>query len=419
MKYPLFEMFFPKSVGLSIHGNDLIISKSSQKYLRCTFESMVVKDFLLKDSLDLKLIIAAQGYQSGEIVLSWPREKTIVREIELPSSSINELRESISYQLDSFILFSEDDVYYDIYPSQSSEHGEKVFIFAVKKEELDGLISKLESLNISPGRIVISPLSFIPLVNNDKVMIIDKHEDFYAYSSYIDSVLVNTSLIRNEDVLKEKIIGNKPDKVILLDNENCNINDYVNDDIKTELWDRGKESLGAAINGVSEYLDGFNVLKVKKKQFVSQSILVGILSALVIAFAFVIPGILKHKKIQAINAIDAKIKELGHDVTTASNLKGEIDSLIEAFNKLKGISNYDKPRVDILAKLTTVLPDDTWIKQLSFKRDFFEIEGIGKSGADVLTILENSETFSQVRFTSSVLKDRDGKERFKIKGNIK
>ena len=132
-----------------------------------------------------------------------------------------------------------------------------------------------------------------------------------------------------------------------------------------------------------------------------------------------LPGIIKHKKTQAINAINAKIQELGPDATMASKLKDETDSLLATFNKLKEITNYDKRRVDILAKLTSALPDDTWIKQLSLKRDYFEIEGIGLSGSNVLTLLEDSPTFSQVRFTSSVLKDRDGKERFKIKGNIK
>ena len=419
MKYPFLEILFPKSVGLSIHENDLIISKSSQEYLRCAFESIVVKDFLLKDSSDLKLTMDARDYQFGEIVLSWPREKTIVREVELPGSSINELRESISYQLDSFILFSEDDVYYDIYPSKSSEHGEKVFIFAIKKEELDDLLSKLESLNINPSRVVISSLSFIPLVDNTKVMIIDKYEDSYTLNSYTDSVLVNTSLIKNRNDLNEKIAENKPDKVILLDKEYGNITDYGEDDIKTALWERDKESLGAAINGISEYLKGFNVLKKKKKKFIPQAILVGILLSLIIVFASVLPGIIKHKKTQAINAINAKIQELGPDATMASKLKDETDSLLATFNKLKEITNYDKRRVDILAKLTSALPDDTWIKQLSLKRDYFEIEGIGLSGANVLTLLENSPTFSQVRFTSSVLKDRDGKERFKIKGNIK
>ncbi len=63
-------MFFPKSIGLSINKNDLIISKASQKLLKCAFESIVVKDFLTKEPLDLKLIIDAQGYNDKEIVLS-------------------------------------------------------------------------------------------------------------------------------------------------------------------------------------------------------------------------------------------------------------------------------------------------------------------------------------------------------------
>ena len=67
--------------------------------------------------------------------MSWPRDRTIVREIELPGSNIKELKESLPYQLDSFILFPEDVVYYDIHPSNSAEYGEKVFIFAIKKED--------------------------------------------------------------------------------------------------------------------------------------------------------------------------------------------------------------------------------------------------------------------------------------------
>ncbi len=104
-------MFFPKSIGLSIHGNDLIVSKASQIFLKSTSESTVVEGFLLKESLELKLIEVADGFHTNNIILSWPRERTIVREIELPGSNIKELKESLSYQLDSFILFPEDEVY--------------------------------------------------------------------------------------------------------------------------------------------------------------------------------------------------------------------------------------------------------------------------------------------------------------------
>ncbi len=413
-------MFFPKSIGLSIHGNDLIISKTSQKFLKCASESTVVKDFLLKESLDLKLIIDARGFQTRDIILSWPREKTIVREIELPGSSINELRESISYQLDSFILFSEDDVYYDMYPSNSSEYGEKAFLFAIKKEELDEIISKLESSNLKPNRVIISPLSYVPLVNDNKVTVIEKFKDSYTFNLYMDSILVNTALARTEEDLKEKIYENKPDDVIFLVQERDDINDLNNDDMNVEYWERSKESLGAALNGLSECLNRFNVLKVKEgRRYVSQLTLTGMLSLLILAFAFILPGIIKHKKVESIRAIDARLEELHPKVMISSRFRDKIDSILETTSKIKDIVKNKSPRIHLLAELTRAIPDDTWIKQLSIKKGNFEIEGVGLSGAKVLTLLENSPKFQHVSFTSSVVKDRSGKEKFKIKGRTR
>jgi general secretion pathway protein L len=412
-------MFSPKSIGLSIHGNDLIISKTSQKFLKYVSESTVVKDFLLKESLDLKLIIDALSFQTRDIILSWPREKTIVREIELPGSSINELRESISYQLDSFILFSEDDVYYDIYPSNSSEYGEKAFLFAIKREELDEIMSKLESLNLKPNRVIISPLTYVPLVNDNKVTVIEECKDSYTFNLYMDSILVNTAIVRTEEDLKEKIYENKPDDVIFLIQERDNINDLNDDDMNVEYWERSKQSLGAALNGLSECLNRFNVLKVKGKRYVSQLALTGILSFLILAFAFILPGIIKYKKVQSIRAIDARLEELHPKVKISIRFRDEIDSILETTSKIKDIVKNKSPRIHLLAELTRAIPDDTWIKQLSIKMGNFEIEGVGLSGAKVLTLLENSPEFQHVSFSSSVVKDRSGKEKFKIKGNTR
>ncbi len=412
-------MFFPKSIGLSLHGNDLIISKTSQKFIKCAFESTVVKDFLLKESLDLKLIIDARGFQTGDIILSWPREKTIVREIELPGSSINELRESISYQLDSFILFSEDDVYYDMYPSNSSEYGEKAFLFAIKKEELDEIMSKLESSNLKPNRVIISPLTYVPLVNDNKVTVIEKCKDSYTFNLYMDSILVNTSLVRTEDDLMEKIYENKPDDIVFLDQEHGDIIEPNNDEVNLEYWERSKEPLGAALNGLSECLNRFNVLKVKGKRHISQLALTGILSLLIFAFTFILPGIIKHKKVQSIREIDARLEELHPRVMIASRLRDEIYRVQETTNKINDIVKNKSHWIPLLAELTRAIPDDTWIKQLSFKKGNFEIEGVGLSGTKVLTLLENSPKFQNVSFSSSVVKDKSGKEKFKIRGNTR
>ncbi len=412
-------MFFPESIGLSIQGNDLVVSKTSQIFIKPSFESTVVKDFLLKESLDLKLIINAIGYKTRDIILSWPREKTIVREIELPGSSIDDLRESLSYQLDSFILFSEDDVYYDIYPSNSAEYGEKVFIFAIKKEELDDMLSKLESSNLKPNRVIISPLSYTPLVNDNKVVVVEKFTDKYTFNLYADSKLVSTSLVRDEDALKERICENKPDDVIFLGHDYVDVNDLVNDDMYVECWEESKQSLGAALNGLSECLNRFNVLKVKGKRHIPQYALTGILVTLTLAFIFILPGIFKSKKEQSILAIDAKLEELYPEVMISNRLRDEMNSTLESINIINEVIRNKSYRTDLLAELTTVIPVDTWVKQVSFKNDSFEIEGVGLSGAKVLTQLEYSPRIDNVSFTSSVTKDKVGKEKFKIRGSIK
>ena len=413
-------MFFPKSIGLSLHGNNLIISNASQKFLKSSSESIVIEDFLLKEPLELQLVIDDHDFQTKNIILSWPRERAIVREIELPGSNIKDFKESLSCQLDSFILFPEDEVYYDAHPSHSTDYGEKVFIFAVKKEELDAILLKLESSNLKPDRVIISPLSYISLVNDAKVAVIEKCDDRYTFNLYVDKALVSTSLIRNKDSLKNKIFENIPDEVNLLGCEQEDINDLQSeDDLNVECWDASKQSLGVALNGLSECLSSFNVLKVKGKKKIPELAAMGMLSILVLAFVFILPGIFRYKKEQSIQAIDGKLKEMRPDVMVSSGLKEEIDSVSEINENIGKVIQKYSHRIDLVAELTKAVPDDTWVKQVFFKDNNFEIEGVGLSGAKVLTLLEYSPRFNSVSFTSSVVKDKAGKEKFKIKGSIK
>ncbi len=413
-------MFFPKSIGLSILGNDLIISYASQKFLKSNSKSTVVNDFLLKEPLELQLISDTIDFETKNIVLSWPRERTIVREIELPGSSIKELKESLSYQLDSFILFPEDEVYYDIHPSNSAEYGEKVFIFAIKKEELDGIILKLEASNLKPDRVIISPLSYIPLVDGDKVAIIEKCEDRYTFNLYVDKMLVGTSLVRSKDSLKSKILQNMPDYINLLGCEEDEISDLQSeDDLQIACWDTAKQSLGVALNGLAECLGRFDVLKIKTKREIPEFIVMGVLSVSVLAFIFILPGLFKHKREQSIQAVNAALEELHPKMLLSSRLTEEINSISEINNKISEVIHKNSHRIDLVAELTKAVPDNTWVRQLLIKNDVFELEGIGLSGSKVLTQLEDSHRFDGVSFTSSVVKDKAGKEKFKIKGHIK
>ncbi len=414
-------MFLTKSIGLSIKGNDLIVSKASQIFINPSIEDTVMRDFLIREPMDLKLILDAQGFQAKNTILSWPREKAIVREIELPGSSINELRESISCQLDSLVLFTEDEIYYEIYQSNSIEYGEKVFIFAIKKDDLDNVISKLESSNLKPDRVVVSPLSYVPLINDDnKVAVIEKCMERYTFNLYVQSTLVSTSLVRNKDILRDRIGESMPKDLAFFGLEQDEVSDILEtDDLNVELWNEKKQSLGVALNGLSECLDRFNILKTNVKSKVSEFVLMGVLVSLVLAFIVILPGIFGHKKEMSLLAINDKLKELRPEVMVSNRLRDSVNGALEVTCKINEIRNQKARRMDLMSELTNAIPDDTWVKQLYIKNNSFEIEGIGVSGSKVLTLLEYSPRFDQVSFTSSVVKDKDGKEKFKIKGSLK
>ncbi len=211
-----------------------------------------------------------------------------------------------------------------------------------------------------------------------------------------------------------------PGEINFLGCEQDEINDlYSEDDLNVKCWDADKRSLGVALNGLSECLNRFNVLKVKTKREIPELAAMGVLSILVLAFIFILPGIFRYKKEQSIQAIDAKLEELHPGVMISSKLKEEIDSVSEINDKINGVIQKNSRRIDLVAELTKAVPDNTWVRQLFIKNDGFEIEGVGVSGAKVLALLEDSPRFDGVSFTSSVVKDKTGKEKFKIKGRIK
>jgi Tfp pilus assembly protein PilN len=79
--------------------------------------------------------------------------------------------------------------------------------------------------------------------------------------------------------------------------------------------------------------------------------------------------------------------------------------------------NWQKLR--LLAQLTKLLPDDTWLQQLQISEDTVEIYGSSNRAADLVPPLENSPYFTQVEFTSPITRDNKNKEVFRIRMRLK
>src|SRR3989337_906904 len=417
-KIPFANLFSQSSTGLSINGNNLIITVVSKKLVKYSHETLKIEDFMLKDTQQLKHALLQKRNFVGETILSLPRELAIVRETTCPYSNLKELREALRYQLDSFIPFSSEGVYFDIHSLSQNRHETKVLIVAIKKTELDNILSKLKALEIVPSRVIISPFAFLPILEERKgsVVVVSKNTSNYSYNVFENNHLVLSSIAKNEVELTNQIKSRHTDEILL-----THVTDgFLPDAYKTryQLLDDNSESYGAALYGLAEYPCYLSLVKSHKKRLNPQIVLICFLIGVLIFFSFLIPYIQKINNLAILKTVNAQVKSIKKDVVIVEKLQERIVVLEEAVNKVNAIRGKYIPRIDVILELAKTLPNDAWAKGVTIMDNAFEIEGDAVSSTNLIPILENAPVFSGVGLTSPVTKTQSGREKFRIKGNI-
>lgn len=417
-KIPFVNLFSQSSTGLSINGNDLIITIVSKKLVKYSHETLKIEDFMIKETLQLKHALIQKKNFVGETILSLPRELAIIRETTCPYSNLKELREALRYQLDSFIPFSNEDVYFDIHSLSQNRHDTKILIVAIKKTELDNILSKLKALEIVPSRVIISPFAFLPILEERKgsVVVVSKNINNYSYNVFENNHLVLSSIAKNEAELTNQIKSRHADEILL-----THVTDgFLPDAYKTryQLLDDNSESYGAALYGLAEYPCYLSLVKSHKKRLNPQIVLICFLIGILIFFSFLIPYIQKINNLAILKTVNAQVKSIKKDVVIVEKLQERIVVLDEVVNKVNAIRGKYIPRIDVILELAKTLPNDAWAKGITIMDNAFEIEGDAVSSTNLIPILENSSLFSGVGLTSPVTKTQSGREKFRIKGNI-
>lgn len=417
-KIPFVNLFSQSSTGLSINGNDLIITVVSKKLVKYSHETLKIEDFMLKDTQQLKHALIQKRNFVGETILSLPRELAIIRETTCPYSNLKELKEALRYQLDSFIPFSSEDVYFDIHSLSQNRHDPKVLIVAIKKTELDTILSKLKVLEIIPSRVIISPFAFLPILEERKgsVAVVSKNIKYYSYNVFENNLLVLSSVAKTEVELANQVKSGRSDEILLAHVANG----FLPDEYKTnyKLLEENSESYGAALYGLAEYPCYLSLVKSHRKRLNPQIVLMCFLIGFLIFFSFLIPYIQKINNLAILKTVNAQVKSIKKDVVIVEKLQERIVVLDEVVNKANAIRGKYIPRIDVILELAKTLPNDAWVKGITITDNTFEIEGDAVSSTNLIPILENSSLFSGVGLTSPVTKTQSGREKFRIKGSI-
>lgn len=106
----------------------------------------------------------------------------------------------------------------------------------------------------------------------------------------------------------------------------------------------------------------------------------------------------------------AKAMELLHD---------ELKKFAEESRFLSEQWQDSPPIVPVLAEITRLLPDDTWISTLEISHGEVAIQGESPSASALIGLIEASPSFHNANFRSPVIQDqKTGRERFQLSAEI-
>lgn len=118
---------------------------------------------------------------------------------------------------------------------------------------------------------------------------------------------------------------------------------------------------------------------------------------------------------QTRNALEARIDEIRTEASRVSDKQVLLVSRFGAQDAIADRKNNQPSKLEILAEITRLLPDNTWVSQLVVNDRSVSLQGESQKASDLIEVLEKSNYFQNVRFDSSVIRNPStNMERYEI-----
>jgi len=405
--------------------------------------------------------IAAGGIK---VILSIPKEWTILQKADFPITVKDNLATALNYELDRLTPFNPDEAYWDFKILKEEDNRIELLVVAAKAELIDPYLRAITEKDIQVEGITFHLAGIGTLFNyiryHHDILFLEINHDSYAGMVMKDGIIsepfsdffrtgaegAKTQQILN-DVLPYRdyfLAQNKsplmiiyhgsggysvhPEKVPFQVKE-------LKDIIKTSLLDKVVEEdivkdQWKAAGGALEYLwpkaVRFNLLrKGLREQQKTPMTLTILLFLLILTFGalyWIAPLELERRKQEVMNA---QIQAMKEEVKKVEMLKKDVDILGAEIVKIHDFKENSYMSLSILQELTSLLPKTAWLTRVRITEKGLDIEGYASRATEILPKLENSPIFAKVEFASPTVRDtRVNADRFIIKmelepGNLK
>jgi len=451
-------LLFQTSLGIYIEDDKLSIVylKASFKGVQLAGQSIfsLDKEKPINERLDTISALAREFMRenripSTNIHIGIKRDLAIIRFVELPLAVKDNLRETLGYEMEKYVPFSMDDVYFDFQIAGEDKENNKlaIVLVAMRKDALSPYIELKDRLgskgiygieinstaavNYFSQRFYSACQDGLLLVNmnvNDLEVNLIKSRSL-TYSRFLKipengsdiNGLISEELKKVKDIygpMHVSFLG--PDSHI--DNFRNSIRDLELEEFSIDLSKTGISTCdlipayGLALKGIQKVPVDINLLPADIRKKASRAGLYAmytLLGLLVLSgLSWGLGDIVRQR--MAFDDLNKQIKTLSADIEKIDRIKAECKSLEDQIEYLNRLGPGSLSALDVLKELSERIPENAWLRKFSLTEDKVEIEGNAGSASDLISLIEACPLFKDAVFLSPITKLRDGKEFFRI-----
>lgn len=385
-----------------------------------------------------------------------PQEQAIVQPVFLPQVAEANLQQVLEYEIERQLPFSREDIYYDYLPV--GKRGDKlcVYLFAIPKKSLTGLLDVLGSFGIVPSGVettatalanylffckeeLAGPAAIIG-VHGQSCEILGVRANSGGWSKRPE--LLFSHLLPDADwaegvgneLLSECLRqspqfygwGNAEQVFRSLDGGSLGYEDLSV--LGAEKLAGGGQvspavlpAIGAALRGVREAALEVNLLRPAKadrsgRRAVSllNSVMVGVLAIVLFGWAasYPIKDELHLRQLQQENHnVESSVQALRLEEAQLQSMRKEAQFLLE-IDRRKG------EVLRVLDELSNVVPTSAYLSNFRYRSGALEVQGNAENASALIPLLEKSSLFENVGFNAPSNRGRDNRETFSLKAEL-
>lgn len=456
-------MIFQTSLGIDIQHNSVSLA-----YLRASFKGVKLVEqatYTLEAGIAenqkpdvvggfVKSFVGGKGVSPAAVFLGIPRDMTILRYVELPLVVRENLKESLKYELEKYVPFPANELYFDYQVVAEDKKAQKLklLLLTTKRKSIDPYVTlqkqfgaRLSGIEIGSTAVAnffamnpefgVKELYALIYSRQDGLEIDVLKSGFLTYSRQMDTSQWGpgfpNEILQELKKIKETLTDHQgPLKTVL-----CNVDreSVLTDHLKGDeafdvhysdsyLTDGPSPDMipayGLALKGLQEVPTDVNLLpeEMRKKPgkvgHYAMWGLAGVALLLVLAWG---GGTIFNTQ-RYLKQLDSELSRLKVEVSDLEEIRTECTRMEGRIDFLNPIRNNRLIVLDVIKELSVRVPKDAWVLRLTFsdKDKEIEIQGWADSASELVPSLDDSPLFKDVGFLSSITRSNAGKERFRI-----